>query len=509
MTYAHDRISIEANEGNEEAIRLEKLQKIIAIGHAPYPSAYGKSLTLDQCIALADETLVKTAGRLVLIRDMGKLCFAHIQDITGRMQIALSIGELSKEEYSFFVKHFDLGDFVGVEGRVGLTHKGEKTIFVRSFKFLGKALKPMPAKWHGLADREMSYRQRYLDLIANESSRTRFRFRGKLIKTLREFYWSKGFEEVETPILTSAASGALAKPFTTHHNALDMDVFLRIAPETYLKECVVGGFEKIFEIGRVFRNEGIDTSHLQDFTMLEHYAAYWDFEETMSFTEQLFHHLLSQLLGSFSVDVIGRDGSSQVIDFSGSWRRVSFRELVIADCGIDIDQHQDALSLRKAIYDLGLSFDDENMEVLGRGNLIDLLYKKVSRPKLIQPTFVTHHPIDLSPLARKNDNNPQVVDRFQLIVNTWEVVNAYSELVDPIDQAHRFDVQSESKRFGDLEAHDKDDDYVESMRYGMPPIAGFGMGVDRLCALLTGQANLRDVVLFPLMRPVEKKDDNK
>jgi len=492
----------------EEQARLEKLHKLQDAGVHTSPDRFEKTHTLTECFNAAEGTEVQTAGRVMLMRDMGKLCFSHIQGFDRRMQIALHVGEegatISKEAYKFFVKHIDLGDFVGVKGIVGLTKKGEKTIFVTEYTFLGKALKPMPGKYHGLADQEVKYRQRYLDMIADEQTRQRFKFRSDFIKHLRQFYWQENFDEVETPVLTNSASGALAKPFQTHHNALDIDVFLRIAPETYLKECIIGGYEKIFEIGRVFRNEGIDPSHLQDFTMVEHYSAYWNFEDNMSFTEKMFQYILPKLSGDLKVEIPGRDGHMQVVDFSLPWRRVSFKDLILEDAGIDIDQFETADALRAEMADKGIKLEDVDVSKLGRGNLIDSLYKKVSRPKLIQPTFVINHPVDLSPLARTNDENPAIVDRFQLVINTWEVVNAYSELVDPIEQERRFESQAASKQAGDEEAHGKDDDYVEAMKYGMPPISGWGMGVDRIVALLTGQNNLRDVVLFPLMRPKHK-----
>lgn len=502
----HHEVDLQA----EEQVRLEKLEKIQEAGINPYPEKFDKKQSLSECFDLPEGTEVQTAGRLMLMRDMGKLCFAHLQDFDKRMQIALHVGDdensIAKDAYKFFVKHFDLGDFVGVKGNIGVTKKGEKTIFVTEYVFLGKALKPMPGKWHGLADQEVKYRQRYLDLIADEQTRKRFKFRSDFIKALREFYWDRGFDEVETPILTNAASGALAKPFVTHHNALDTDVFLRIAPETYLKECVVGGYEKVFEVGRLFRNEGIDPSHLQDYTSVEHYCAYWNYEDNMQFTEEMFSEILPKTLGSMTVEIPGRDGEMQTVDFSGPWKRISFRDLLIQDCGIDIDQFPTADELRAEIHAKGIEFEkDVDISSLGRGNLIDTLYKKVSRPKIVNPTFVIQHPIDVSPLARQNDDNPKIVDRFQLVVNTWEVINAYSELVDPVEQEKRFESQAEHKEAGDDEAHDKDDEYVESMRYGMPPISGFGMGIDRIVSLLTAQTNLRDVVLFPLMRP---KNDN-
>ena len=291
----------------------------------------------------------------------------------------------------------------------------------------------------------------------------------------------------------------MAKPFTTHYNALDLDVFLRIAPELFLKEAIVGGFDKIFEVARVFRNEGMDSSHLQEFTMIEHYAAYWDFEDNMRFTEKMLTEVIQKLKGNLVIQIYNKDEELVDVDFSGPWQKVSFRELLLQDCSIDIDTFPRAEDLREEIKKKGINIID--IEKLGRGNLIDSLYKKVSRPKLVKPVFLINHPLDLSPLARKNDANPLIVDRFQLVINGWEILNAYSELIDPIDQNERFDFQTKAKLGGDEDAMTKDDDYVEAMEYGMPPISGWGMGLERIVALLTQQKNLRDVVMFPLLRP--------
>jgi lysyl-tRNA synthetase class 2 len=406
---------------------------------------------------------------------------------------------VGKDKLKLFTKIFDPGDFIGVSGKLFKTQKGEISILVSEYVLLSKTLRPLPEKWHGLKDQESIYRQRYLDLISNPETKSRFLFRSDLIKHLREFYWERGFVEVETPILTNNASGALAKPFKTHYNALDIDVFLRIAPETYLKECIVGGFEKVFEIGRCFRNEGMDPSHLQDFTMVEHYVAYWNYEDNMRFTEEMFSFILNKMMGKLKIQIKDRGGKAVEVDFTPPWPKVSFRDLIKQDCGIDIDKFKTAAALRKEIKAKEIKIDD--LEKLERGNLIDALFKAVSRDKIIKPTFLINHPIDLSPLARRDDKNPETVDRFQFIVNTWEIINAYSELVDPIDQRERFDKQSEAKAAGDQEAHGKDDDFVRALEHGAPPISGWGMGVDRLVTLLTQQDNLRDVILFPLLRP--------
>ena len=478
--------------------RYIKLEKIRSQGINPYPEKFAQTHAMMEAHGSAQGSQVKVAGRIMTFRDMGKITFAHLQDQSGRIQIVFQGDGLGKENYHF-LKLLDLGDYVGVEGEIITTQKGEISVLVKAFVLLSKSLRPMPEKWHGLKDKEIAYRQRYLDLMSNRETMERFQFRSNFIKALREFYWQNHFIELETPILGSSASGALAKPFTTHHHALDQNFYLRIAIETPQKEAIVGGFERTFEIGRVFRNEGIDPSHLQEFTMCEHYAAYWNYEDNMDFTEKMFHHLLDTTLGGKTVEIPDREGKLLKIDFGKPWKRYSMRDLIEKDSGIDIDKHSDAESLSKAIKKKKI--DIEDLSRLGRGNMIDQLYKKVSRPKLIQPTFLMQHPVDLSPLARRNDKNPDIVDRFQLVINGWEVVNAYSELVDPVDQAGRFEEQAAAKEAGDEEAHGKDDDFVTAMEHGMPPQSGWGMGIDRVIALLTQQTNLKDVVLFPLMRP--------
>lgn len=485
--------------------RFAKLQKIKDLGKNPYPDRFEPTHSLEQALEEPESTQVVIAGRMMTFRDMGKITFAHLQDFSGKMQVVLQLDLLGKDDYEF-LKLLDLGDFLGVEGEIFTTKKGEVSVLVKSFTLLSKSLRPLPEKWHGLKDKETAYRQRYLDLMTNRETLDRFTFRSGFIRAMREFYWENGFVELETPVLASHASGALAKPFVTHHNALDHDFYLRIALETPQKEALVGGFERTFEIGKVFRNEGMDPSHLQEFTMCEHYAAYWNYQDNMDFTEKMFHYLLDATLGTRTVSIPDRDGKLHEVDFGKAWKRVSMRDLLLEDCGIDIHKAGTADELRTLIKEKGIQLEDT--ENLGRGNLIDQLYKKVSRPQLIQPTFLMEHPVDLSPLARRNDENPTIVDRFQLVVNGWEIVNAYSELVDPIDQAQRFEQQSEAKDAGDEEAHGKDDDFVKAMEYGMPPQSGWGMGIDRIIALLTNQNNLKDVVLFPLLRPEISNDKN-
>lgn len=483
-----------------DPIRHDKAEKLRSLKRLPYAAKFTRSHVLLAGRHATDGTSMSVAGRIVLLRDMGKLTFVTLQDQTGRLQIALREENLGKEEYQLFLKSIDLGDFIGISGERFTTQKGEPTVQVQTWTMLTKALRQPPEKWHGVSDRETLYRKRYLDTMSNEESMKRFLFRSDFIKAMREFYWENGFTEVDLPVLVNSASGALATPFTTHHDALDLDVYLRIALETHQKECLVGGFDKTFALGPVFRNEGMDPSHLQEFTMCEHYASYWDYDDNMRFTEEMMKSLLMKTLGTTKVKIPDRDGKLLEVDFGGKWPRLTLREVIMQDCGIDFDATATADDLRAAMKNKNIQLDVD-ISKLARGNLIDQLYKKVSRPKIVSPVFITQHPIDLSPLARRNDDNPMVTDRFQLVVGGWEIVNAYSELVDPVDQAQRFDDQAKAKQGGDADAHAKDDEFVEALEYGCPPCSGWGMGVDRIVALLTAQENLRDVVLFPLMKP--------
>lgn len=486
-----------------DPFRLKKVADLRARGLQPYAAKFERTHTLMEGGKAADDTAVRIAGRIVLFRDMGKLTFATLQDHTGRLQIAFREEQLGTEEYKSMIKMIDLGDFVGVSGERFTTQKGEPTVLVKEWKMLSKTLRQPPEKWHGLSDRETLYRKRYLDTMSNRESFDRFLFRSAFIRAMREFYWENDFTEVDLPVLVNSASGALATPFSTHHNALDLDVFLRIALETHQKECLVGGFDRTFSLGSVFRNEGMDPSHLQEFTMCEHYSAYWDYKDNMRFTEQMLAALLMKTRGSTKSKIPNREGKLVDVDFGGSWPRLSLREVIKRDCGIDFEDCATADDLRVAMKKKKIELDVD-VGVLGRGNLIDQLYKKVSRPKIVSPTFITEHPIDLSPLARRNDENPAITDRFQLVVGGWEIVNAYSELIDPVDQAARFQEQSAAKEGGDSDAHGKDDEFVEALEHGCPPCSGWGMGIDRIVALLTAQENLRDVVLFPLMKPLER-----
>lgn len=480
-------------------IRVSKLKKLKDAGIPVYPDRFPDSLDIAAASSLPTGTTgVRTSGRLVSIRKMGKLIFAHLQDISGKIQIALRPDGVGIEAFGIFKELLDIGDFVGVEGSMFLTRTNELTIDSAHCVFLGKSLRPLPEKWHGLTDTETIFRKRYLDLIMSDQSRMKFTAKSRLIQTIREILLRNKFIEVETPVLQAKPSGALAKPFKTFHEALNLDVFLRIAPETYLKRLIVGGFTRVFEFARCFRNEGISQDHLQDFTMLEYYVAYWNYEDNMTFTENLIHETLDKVAGSQQVSIAG-----ETFDFSGSWPRISFRDLLLKDSGIDIDLYPDTAGLLAEIVSrkINLESDSSELKKLGRGNLIDLLYKRISRPKVRQPVFLIGHPMDLSPLARSNDQDPRIVDRFQLVAGGAELVNAYSELADPLDQRCRFEAQAALKAAGDAEALDIDEDFITALEYGMPPTSGWGMGIDRFLKFLFNEENIKNCVLFPLMKP--------
>ncbi|MBD3346041.1 MAG: lysine--tRNA ligase [Chitinivibrionales bacterium] len=477
--------------------RIDKIKDLRLLYNNAYAERFERTHNCAIAKALEDgHKPVLVAGRVMSIRQFGKLIFGHLQDFHGRIQFAAQ-KDVLREKFDPLKKLVDVGDFIGIEGEMITTKKGEKSINVLKWKFLSKSLRPLPEKFHGLTDPEQRLRRRYLDMAMSPEVLHRFKKRTKIVAAIRNYLNNNGFYEIETPILQNKASGALATPFVTHYNALDMDVYMRIAPETYLKRAIAGGFEKVYEFARSFRNEGVDSSHLPDFTLLEYYVAYWNYEDNMVFTERLIKHLLMEVNGS----VVVKYGDTE-INFETSWPRISFRDLILQDTGVDIYECPNKEKLLEAIKSEGIDLSEEvDLKKAGRGTIIDQLYKKMSRPDLIDPVFVIHHPLDLSPLARRNDENPRVVDRFQLVVNGWEVVNAYSELVDPLDQAERFKQQAEIRAEGESEAMVGEDDFLTCMEYGMPPMSGWGMGIDRIVALLTNANTLRDVVLFPLLRP--------
>lgn len=489
------------NFSEQELVRRSKLEEIAAYTN-PYPERFEVNYELKDAALLEDETKdVKVAGRIVLMRKMGKMSFITIQDIEGKIQVSIKMDMIGEEAYNRFKSDYDLGDFIGINGEIFTTHTGEKTVRASEITFLGKALKPLPEKFHGLTDQETIYRNRYVDLITNEKSRENFILRSRFIRELRNYLDGLGYIEIETPVLNMKASGATAKPFVAHHNALDMDVYLRIAPETYLKRAVVAGFTKVFEVARCFRNEGMDTTHLQDFTMVEGYGAYLNYKDNMKLLKDMLQTIIKNLFGTLEINVGGK-----VVDLSGEWEEVSFRDLILKYSKIDINEFNTKESLLKEIENKSITIDsDTPLEDLGYGNLVDQLYKKVARPNVVEPIFLTEHPISLSPLARANDDNKNITDRFQLVINGAEIINAYSELVDPQEQEKRLLEQAALKASGDEEAMPMDYDYIEAMEYGMPPISGWGMGIDRLLQLLTNSENIKDVVMFPLMRPEKNK----
>jgi len=458
-----------------------------------------------------------TAGRIISSKSHWKLTFAKLRDHSWDIQVcfmrdlmkfntgrniveSIAIAGEEKSAYKIAEKFCQVGDYIWVKGDLFETKHGELTLFVSELQILSKAIRSLPEKWHGIKDKEAIYRQRYLDLIMNNESFDRFEFRSQFIKSVREFYWKHNFTEIETPILWNSASWAAAAPFVTHHNDFDDDFFLRIAPEIGLKMATVGRFERVFEMGKNFRNEWSDPSHMQEFSVFEHYAAYWNFEDNMSFTENMFDYIFDTLGLERKREIIDKDGSSKMVDFTTPWKKIDYIAWVKEKSGIDIDSYgpEDEAKLRSAIKAAGYNW--EWIEVQGTTTMIDYLYKKVLRPWITGPAFVYNYPKTMQPLARQSDANENIVEQFQLVLNGWEVLKAYSELVDPKIQKENFDAQSWALEAWDEEATSGDDDFVLAMEYGMPCQSGWGMWIDRIVSLLSWQENLRDVVLFPLMK---------
>lgn len=434
---------------------------------------------------------VTVAGRIMLQRIMGKASFITIQDMEGQIQAYIRSNDLSEGQYEDF-KTWDLGDIVGVSGKLFLTKTGELTVHADSIEMLTKSLRPLPEKHSGLVDTEQRYRKRYLDLITNPDSLDIFKKRSQIVSSIRDFFIKNNYLEVETPMMHSVLGGAAAKPFTTHHNALDMDLYLRIAPELYLKRLVVGGLEKVFEINRNFRNEGLSTKHNPEFTMLEYYSAYADFNDQMAFIEDLFKTLTEQVLGSSKID---QNGVSY--DFSQPFKKISLKDAVSEKLSVD----SSSLDGRDFLLEIGKRYKLENLDNMSDGKILFELFEELVESDLIQPTFITGYPKDVSPLSRSSDVNSLEVDRFELFIGGKEIANGFSELNDPEDQAERFRMQVDQKTAGDEEAMEYDSDYIEALEYGLPPCAGVGIGIDRLVMLLTGAQSIRDVLLFPQMKP--------
>jgi lysyl-tRNA synthetase, class II len=461
-----------------------------------FADEYPKKSTTQEVSQMPEGTqAVASAGRIVGLRTMGKLIFAHIFDFSGKVQISVNKTEENPELFESFVNLVNVGDFVGVEGEVFITKKGETTLRVQSFKILNKCLRTLPEKYHGVEDIETRYRQRYLDIIMNEKSRNVFAKRISTVRSLRAFLESNRFLEVETPVLQTQPSGALARPFHTKHNALDIPCVLRIAPETYLKRCIGAGMDKVFEFARCFRNEGVSATHLQDFTMLEFYAAYWNAEIMRDFVSKMIRNLVTEVFGSPKVTIHETE-----IDFSGEWPVLDYCNLILKDCEIDIKIANTKELLLEELKQKNIFLED--IKSMNWANTVDTLYKKVSRPKLIQPCFIVKYPTEMAPLARKNIQDENFVDLFQFLVAGVEIVKAYSELVDPLDQRIRFEEQTKAKEAGDEETMPLDEDFLLSMEHGLPPISGVGIGIDRLVMVLCGCENIKDTVLFPLLKPI-------
>ncbi len=480
-------------------IRKQKLTDLRSNGFN-FPNQFRRQyLAADLTNQYAEETkealaeknvMVAVAGRIVLRRVMGKASFFHLQDVSGRLQIYIRQNELP-EIYEEF-KHWDLGDIVGVRGLLFITNTGELSVHAESLELLTKSLRPLPDKFHGLADQEMRYRKRYVDLIANEESRKTFLIRSRLIQACRQFMDSHQFLEVETPMMHPIPGGAVARPFVTHHNTLDMQMFLRIAPELYLKRLVVGGFERVYEINRNFRNEGISTRHNPEFTMIEFYQAYADYLDLMDFTELLLRHLCDVVLETCQIVYQG-----QPIDFSKPFARISIKEAILQyHPEISAAEIDSVEACQRLLTKLGFGYKSTD----GLGKLQMIVFEETVEHQLIQPTFVTEYPTEVSPLARRSEKNPDVTDRFEFFIAGREIANGFSELNDAEDQASRFLKQVEDKNAGDLEAMHFDSDYIEALEYGMPPTAGEGIGIDRLVMLFTNSASIRDVILFPQLR---------
>jgi len=480
----------------QETVRREKLKNISEQCN-PYPERYERTHSLKDAKYLEDGTKnVKIAGRIVFARKMGKLSFVRIRDLEGDMQLELKIDLLGEEKYEFWKKLIDTGDFIGASGEIFTTQTGEKTLRVETFEFLGKALRPLPEKFHGLTDTEIKYRQRYTDLIMNEETRKVFLGRSKFYAFLHKYLGEHGFLQVETPILQTAVSGASAKPFFTHHNALDMDCNLRIAPEIYLKECIAGGFDKVYEIAKCFRNEGMDTEHLQEFTQVEWYASYWNFEDNIKFYTEFIKSLILELTGSLEVNYQG-----MTLNFNGDWERINYVEELTKILGFDFLDIEEPQELKEKIIEKGLFTMKDLEEYKSLSQIIDFVYKKTIREKIINPTIIYNYPAVLIPLARRNDNDKRRIDVFQVLAAKTELCKAYSELVNPETQRDAFLDQLKAKEQGDDETQDVNEDFLLAMEQGMPPISGLGFGIDRLMMLIFDQSSVRDVVLFPLMKP--------
>jgi len=474
--------------------RLDSLSRIRARGIDPYPHSYRPSHTVREAITLFEQQGdssqdISLAGRIMSKRSMGKISFLDIRDSSGKIQLSLRYDLLGRERYEF-LQDIDIGDIIGAEGKLFRTKAGELTLEVSDFAMLCKSLRPLPEKWHGLADVEKRYRQRYLDLISNEESKSIFTLRSKIITAIRSFLDEQGFMEVETPVLQPHAGGALARPFVTHHHALDEDLYLRIALELHLKRLVVGGFDKVYEMGRAFRNEGISVRHNPEFTLLECYQAYSDYNDMMRLVEEMLVYIAQEALGNTNLACNGK-----TIDLGLPWQRLYLREAIKEYCGIDFEDYPDAASLRTRMTEMGMEVEPSK----GRGRLIDELISTFVEPKLIQPTFLLDYPVEMSPLAKRKRGDDRLVERFEGFVAGMEIANAFTELNDPLEQRERFRQQLK-EQVADEEVEIADEDFLQALEYGMPPTGGLGIGIDRLVMLLANQQSVREVILFPQLK---------
>ncbi len=494
-------LPVKEDAGDQMEIRRQKLAKVQSAGVPLYPNDFKPSHTLGEIVSrfaeAGSETLatspqeIRLAGRIMAIRRMGKASFFHIQDRRARLQVYAQKQRLGEEGYGLF-QSFDIGDIIGVSGHLFRTRTGELTLEAQGLRLLTKCLRPLPEKWHGLADVEARYRQRYVDLMVNPEVRDVFEKRSWIVRLVRRFFEDRDFLEVETPMMQPIAGGAAARPFVTHHNTLDMDLYLRVAPELFLKRLLVGGFERVFELNRNFRNEGISVRHNPEFTMLEFYQAYATFEDLMRLTEELFLSIAKEVVGSSAVTY-----GDHTIDLTPPWRRLTIREAIGVYGGVE----QDKLSTLDGLRDFAKSKSLRVDLSAPYGNLLVEVFEEIAESQLIEPTFMTGYPLEVSPLARKNDRDPALVDRFELYIAGRELANAFSELNDPADQRERFLQQMEARKAGDDTANPIDDDYVRALEFGMPPAAGEGIGIDRLVMFFTGCPSIRDVILFPQLRP--------
>lgn len=507
---------MEQNEMSEFDIKVAKVKKLQEAGEIVYKAKYNKTHEIHDLDKIELGTRVSIAGRMIFKRTFGKLIFARLyaigdnfnfdptKPIRTSVQISLSLSVVGEESLKFFKEFCDVGDFVGAEGELVTTQTGELTVQVEKFELLSKALRGLPEKFHGLTDTESRYRQRYLDIISNEKSRNVFITRSKAVSFVRRFLEENGFIEVETPILQTAVSGASAKPFFTHHNALDLDCNLRIAFETWLKMVVAGGFDKVFELGKDFRNEGMDPTHLQEFTQVEWYAAYWDFEDNVRFFKKFIKELMLNTIGTTKITVAGNE-----IDFGAEhWERINYIEKMRELLGFDFLEIEDYKELLKRVVASGKFTESELEGYNSCRAIIDYAYKKLIRKNIVGPTILYNYPAFLKTLARRNDKNSKITDVFQVVVNGAEILNAYSELVDPIEQRKALIAQLKDKEMGDDETMDVDEDFLLAMEHGMPPMSGLGFGIDRFIMMIYDLPNLRDTVLFPITKPVDKANDN-